>query len=67
MTKIEHSEECDEELVKTERLVCCPNCKNKFKVNLEQIEIECECGETFCSEEIIYFSEDFVWHPSEKY
>ena len=57
----------DEELIKTKRLVSCPNCKNKFKVSLEQTEIVCECGEKFCVELVISFPEDFVWHPSERY
>jgi len=55
------------EVIKNECIVSCPNCKNMFKINLEQEEIECECGEEFCVEEIINFPEDFVWHPSEKY
>jgi len=57
----------DEELVKSKRLVSCPNCKSEFKVSLEQVEIECECGEKFCTRSHISFPEDFVWHPSEKY
>jgi len=56
----------DEKLIKN-RIISCPSCKTKFKINLEQEEIECECGEEFCAEEIINFPEDFVWHPSEKY
>jgi hypothetical protein len=57
----------DEELITTTYLVLCPNCKNKFKVSLEQTEIICECGEEFFAEPFISFPEDFVWHPSEKY
>jgi len=65
--KEEDYEEHDKELTKNEKTISCPNCKKKFKINLEQEEIECECGEEFCAEEIIDFPEDFVWHPSEKY
>jgi len=57
----------DEELIKTKRLVFCPHCKTNFKVTLEQVEIICDCGEKFCTESIVSFPEDFVWHPSEKY
>jgi hypothetical protein len=57
----------DEELLGTNYLVFCPNCKNSFKVGLENIEIVCECGEEFCAEPITSFTEDFVWHPSERY
>ncbi len=63
MTKTEEYKE----LIKTEHVVCCPTCKTKFKVDSEQVEILCECGEEFCDEEIVDFPDDFVWHPSEKY
>ena len=57
----------DEDLVKNNRLVSCPHCKTQFKVSLEQVEVECECGKRFCTGSITRFPEDFVWHPSEKY
>lgn len=57
----------DEELVETQYLILCPNCKAKFTISLEHIEISCECGEDFSAEPFIGFPEDFVWHPSERY
>lgn len=57
----------DEDLVNSKRLVFCPRCKTEFKISLEQVEINCECGEDFCADIIFSFPEDFVWHPSERY
>ncbi len=57
----------DDDLVKNNRLVSCPHCRNKFKISLEQVEVECECGEKFCAQPVTNFPEDFVWHPSERY
>jgi len=57
----------DEELVQSKRLVLCPRCKTRFKVGLEETEIDCDCGEEFLADIVIGFPEDFVWHPSERY
>jgi hypothetical protein len=57
----------DEELLDLRYLAMCPKCKTGFKVNLDNTEIVCECGEEFCAEPIANFTEDFVWHPSEPY
>jgi len=58
---------CNNKLIQTKHLVSCPCCKTKFIVNSKKVEINCECEEEICDEEIIDFPEDFVWHPSEKY
>ena len=57
----------DEELIKSKRLVLCPKCRTRFKVSLEEVEINCDCGEDFCADINVSFPEDFVWHPSERY
>lgn len=54
----------DDKFVKNFKTVLCPNCKKEIEVDSEDIEIICdECG---CSIEQPP-SEDFVWHPSERY
>jgi predicted amidophosphoribosyltransferase len=54
----------DENVLKNFKTVLCPNCKKEIEVDSEDIEIICdECG---CSIEQAP-SEDFVWHPSERY
>lgn len=57
----------DEELINTKYMALCPKCKSNFGVNLESIEIICDCGEEFCADPLGSFTEDFVWHPSEPY
>lgn len=56
----------DQEFMKnTSKIVFCPLCNNKFTVNLEEKEVTCEeCDAIFS---IDFLSEEFVWHPSEKY
>ncbi|MFH1444962.1 MAG: hypothetical protein ABIF08_00605 [Nanoarchaeota archaeon] len=54
----------DEEFSVAKYLALCPKCNTKFNVDLDNTEIVCECGEEFCVEPIVSFTEDFVWHPS---
>jgi transcription elongation factor Elf1 len=57
----------DEEFVKNSKIVSCPNCNKKIKVDLNNSEVFCsECGEHF-EVELNGISEDFVWHPNQKY
>jgi predicted amidophosphoribosyltransferase len=52
---------------KNTKIISCPKCKKEIEVEPEDSEFFCEeCGENFETEQNI-FSEDFVWHPSEKY
>ena len=54
----------DDSFVKNIKTVLCPNCKKEIEADTEEIEIICdECG---CNIEQTP-SEDFVWHPSERY
>lgn len=57
----------DDEFVKNSKTVSCPSCKKQFKIDLNNSEVFCnECGECF-EVELNEFSEDFVWHPTQKY
>jgi len=50
------------------KMISCPKCKKEIEVGSEDSEFFCEdCGESFEMEPVNAFSEDFVWHPSEKY
>ena len=52
---------------KNTKITSCPKCKKEIEIEPEDSEFFCEeCGESFELEQNI-FSEDFVWHPSEKY
>jgi transcription initiation factor IIE alpha subunit len=54
--------------LKNTKMISCPKCKKEIEVNMEDSEFFCEeCGESFGLESANIFSEDFVWHPSEKY
>lgn len=54
--------------LKNTKLISCPNCKKEKEVSVEDSEFFCEeCGENFEPAEQNIFSEDFVWHPSERY
>jgi len=54
----------DDSFVKNIKTILCPNCKKEIEADPEEIEIICdECG---CNIEQVP-SEDFVWHPSERY
>ena len=56
------------ENIKSTKLISCPKCRKEMEVGVEDSEFFCEeCGESFESEPFNIFSEDFVWHPSEKY
>lgn len=56
------------ENLKNTKLISCPNCKKELEVDVNETEFFCEdCGENFELEIMGMFSEDFVWHPSEKY
>jgi phage pi2 protein 07 len=56
------------ENLKNTRIISCPRCKKEIEVDAEGSEFFCEeCGESFELEQMNIFSEDFVWHPSEKY
>ena len=57
----------DDEFVKNSKIVSCPCCKKCFKVDLNNTELFCnDCGEQF-EVELNAISEDFVWHPTQKY
>lgn len=57
----------DENILKNTKIISCPNCKKEIEVNIEDNEIVCEeCGESF-EFEMNISSEDFVWHPSERF
>ena len=57
----------DEEFVKSSKIVSCPSCNKNFKVDFNNMEIFCsECGEHF-EVELNEISDDFVWHPNQKY
>jgi len=57
-----------DECLKATKTISCPKCKKEIEVNVEDNEIFCEeCGETFETEQLNPFSEDFVWLPSEKF
>jgi hypothetical protein len=55
------------EELKNTKLISCPNHAKEVEAGMEETECICEdCGENFDAEQNI-FSEDFVWHPSERY
>jgi transcription elongation factor Elf1 len=57
----------DEEFVKSSKIVSCPCCNKKFKIDLNDKEVFCnECGNHF-EVELNEISDDFVWHPTLKY
>ena len=56
------------ESLKNTKMISCPKCKKEIEISSEDSEFFCEdCGENFEMEPIGTISEDFVWHPSEKY
>jgi transcription elongation factor Elf1 len=57
----------DDEFIKSSKIVSCPCCNSKFKIDLHNTEVICdECGESF-KVELNDISEDFVWCPNQKY
>jgi len=55
------------ESLKSTKTISCPKCKKEVEISMEDSEFFCEeCGESFELEQNT-FSDDFVWHPSEKY
>jgi len=57
----------DEENLKNTKIISCPKCKKEVEVDIDATELFCnECGESFELETNV-FSDDFVWHPSERY
>lgn len=56
-----------DEVLKNTKTISCPKCNKDIETNIEDTEFFCEeCGESFEMVSNIS-SEDFVWHPSEKY
>lgn len=56
-----------DEILRNTKKISCPNCNKEAEVSVEDTEFFCEeCGESFEIGSNIS-SEDFVWHPSEKY
>jgi uncharacterized CHY-type Zn-finger protein len=57
-----------DETFKSTKIISCSKCKKEMEVESEDSEFFCEdCGESFEMGPLNIFSEDFVWHPSEKY
>jgi predicted RNA-binding Zn-ribbon protein involved in translation (DUF1610 family) len=53
--------------IKNTKMISCPNCKKEVEVNIEEADFFCEdCGENIELEQNVS-TEDFVWHPSERY
>jgi hypothetical protein len=53
--------------LKNTNLISCSKNNKEVEAGMEESECICEdCGENSEAEQNI-FSEDFVWHPSEKY
>ena len=56
-----------DEILKNTKTISCPKCNKEVEASIEDTEFFCEeCGESFGMVSNIS-SEDFVWHPSEKY
>jgi len=57
-----------DENLKNTKMISCPKCKKDIEIDVKESEFFCDdCGESFEIEQLNIFSEDFVWHPSEKY
>jgi len=54
----------DDEMIKVNKTVQCPNCNTDHKISLNDCEVSCEiCGEHI-ETELVIDTEDFIWHPN---